>query len=49
MEPSAGALLGRVDAAQARIDRQQHDVLLAALLDLKSCGRLMMKSKLGKA
>ena len=37
MEPSVGALLGRVHAAQARIDRRQHDArALAALLDPKS-------------
>jgi NADH-quinone oxidoreductase subunit M len=34
MEPSVGALLGRVHAAQARIDRRQHDArVLAAPLD----------------
>ena len=37
MEPSVGALLGRVHAAQARIDRRQHDArALAALLDRTS-------------
>ncbi len=37
MEPTVGALLGRVHAAQARIDRRQHDArALAALLDPKS-------------
>jgi NADH-quinone oxidoreductase subunit M len=37
IEPSVGALLGRVHAAQARIDRRQHDASqLAALLKPKS-------------
>ena len=37
MEPSVDALLGRVHAAQARIDRRQHDSrALAALLDRTS-------------
>jgi NADH-quinone oxidoreductase subunit M len=37
MEPSVGALLGRVHAAQVRIDRQHQDAdALAALLDRKS-------------
>ena len=37
MEPSVGALLGRVHAAQVRIDRQHHDAdALAALLEPKS-------------
>jgi len=37
MEPTVGALLGRVRAAQARIDRHEHDArALAALLDPKS-------------
>jgi NADH-quinone oxidoreductase subunit M len=37
MEPTVGALLGRLRAAQARIDRHEHDArALAALLDSKS-------------
>jgi NADH-quinone oxidoreductase subunit M len=37
IEPSVDALLGRVHAAQARIDRRQHDArALAALLDRTS-------------